>query len=168
MTLPMAYLLRNRGINIMVSRSRDGEIISGTVSRLGAVPVRGSTKKRGAEAVVRIIRKVKEGEDAAITPDGPQGPRHRAQPGAAYLAAKTSRPVMPVAFACSRKITLRSWDRFIIPAPFSRAIMVYGNPVYASGADRIDKKTLEIENSLKQTTAEAEARFRKAQKQEGE
>lgn len=159
--LPMAYLLRDKGINIMVSRSKDGEIISRTVSRLGAAPVRGSTKKRGAEAVVKIIRRIKEGHDAAITPDGPQGPRHRAQPGAAYIAAKTSSPVMPVAFACSRKITLKSWDGFIIPAPFTRAVVVYGEPVYAAAKDPIDDKTMEIENSLNKTTAEAEARLRK-------
>ena len=157
--LPMTYLLRNKGINIMVSRSRDGEIISRIVSRFGAIPVRGSTKKRGGEALVRIIRRLKEGEDAAITPDGPQGPLYRAQPGAAYLAAKTSRPLVPASFSSSRRITLNSWDRFMIPIPFTRAVMVYGEPVYVSDTGKMEDKRLEIEKRLNKTTAFADAYF---------
>ncbi len=155
----MAYMLRNKSINIMVSRSSDGEIISRIASRLGAVPVRGSTKKRGGEALVRMIRRVKGGEDAAITPDGPQGPLYRAHPGGVYLAAKTGRPLVPAAFSSSRKIILNSWDRFMIPIPFSRAVMVYDRPVYVSEKDSMDDKKLEFEERLNETTAFADGYF---------
>lgn len=162
MMLPMAFMLRDKRIHIMVSRSRDGEIISRIVNRLGAVPVRGSTGRGGAGALVKIIRAVKQGEDAAITPDGPQGPAFKAKPGTARLAAATSSPVLPAAFSSSKRIILSSWDRFIIPIPFSRAVMVYGKPVHVSEHDDIREKTDEIENALKSAAQLAESCFRRA------
>ncbi len=155
----MTYVLRNKQISAMISRSRDGEISSRTISRFGGLPVRGSTNKGGAQAFVTIIRRLKKGGDAVITPDGPQGPLCRVQPGVVHLAAKSSAPVIPAAFSASRKISLKSWDRFIIPIPFSRAIVVYGEPVYVSKKDDIEEKRSEIELALHQTTQLADSRF---------
>lgn len=156
MMLPMACALKNKRINIMVSRSSDGEIISRTITGLGTFPVRGSTSRGGGEALVKLIKKVRNGEDAAITPDGPRGPAFKAQPGAARIAAKTGRPVVPAAFCASRKITLKSWDSFIVPLPFSRSVLAYGEPVFVSPEDSLQMKTLEIEKRLGEASELAE------------
>ncbi len=94
-----------------------------------------------------------------ITPDGPQGPLCRVQPGVVHLAAKSSSPVIPAAFSASRKVSLKSWDKFIIPIPFSRALVVYGEPVYVSKKDDIEEKRTEIELALQHTTQFADSYF---------
>ncbi len=155
----MTYALRNKNINAMISRSRDGDLASRTAVKFGGIVIGGSSTRGGAQALVQLIRGIKKGADAAITPDGPRGPVYRAGPGVVYLAAKTGAAVIPSAFGANKKITLKSWDRFIIPLPFSRAVVVYGKPVRVSGEDAIEDKRLIIEDSLKETTDFADSYF---------
>jgi lysophospholipid acyltransferase (LPLAT)-like uncharacterized protein len=127
--LPLTFTHRNQGIQILISMHRDGEIIRRVTERLGFGSVRGSTGKGGARAILAMARRAEEGFDLAITPDGPRGPIETAQAGVIRIAQRAGVPVLPLATAASRGITLGSWDRFRIPAPFARVVVGYGAPI---------------------------------------
>ena len=105
---------------VLISRSKDGGIIAGIVARMGGFPVRGSSSRGGATALVELARMIEENYDAYITPDGPRGPCYSVSPGAIWLSQKTGAPIMPVSIEVSSCWRLKSWDRFIIPKPFAR------------------------------------------------
>jgi len=128
MLLP-AYSHRNRRIHVMASLSKDGEIISRVLERLGFRAVRGSSSRKGARALVEMARAGKAGFDTAVTPDGPRGPRYRVQRGVTSLARLTGFPILPAGLEASRYWQLRTWDEFRIPKPFSRAAIVLGEPL---------------------------------------
>lgn len=117
---------RFQGITILISRHRDGELIAKTVERLGFQAVRGSTTRGGWKALKEMASKPLR--DLAITPDGPRGPRHRLKKGAIHLAAATGCPVIPATCAFERFWQLNSWDGFIIPKPFTRALVRIAPP----------------------------------------
>lgn len=124
---------------VLTSASRDGALIAGVMSRFGYSSVRGSSSKRGASATLALAKVIESGGDAAITPDGPRGPRYRLGPGLIFLAQKTGAPLAPVRIEYSRCIRLKSWDRFMIPLPFSRVDVTVGGlisiPKTASDAE---------------------------------
>ena len=154
--------LSHRGIIVLVSASRDGEYISRTIHKLGTGTVRGSTTFRGAKALLQMAKKLKSGADGAVTPDGPQGPRYKVQPGVVHLAGKTGLPIVPVTYGAGRKTVLRSWDAFIIPHLFSRAVLIYGAPVEVplEGSDEaLEAKRQELERELKDITQQADEYF---------
>ena len=126
-----SYLGRRwgRGLAVLSSRHRDGEYVARTLERFGHVMVRGSTDRGAVSGLRKMIRHLQAGRDAAFAVDGPRGPRHRVQPGVVEAGRVTGAPIVPVAFAVSRKKVLRSWDVFQIPLPFSRGIFVYGRPM---------------------------------------
>ncbi len=121
----------------MISNNRDGDLISAIVWRFGVFSVRGSTydhakdrDKGGREAFSGAFEELSERNAVvAITPDGPRGPLMRAQAGIAALSAVTGCPVMPVTFSARRGKLMRSWDRFLVPWPFGRGVIVYGEPL---------------------------------------
>jgi lysophospholipid acyltransferase (LPLAT)-like uncharacterized protein len=117
---------RHRGVVTMASRSKDGEIIALWLERNGYVVVRGSTTRGGSDALRQMVRQVRSGRDAALTVDGPQGPPRIAQAGVVQLARLTGGWIVPVSASSSRPRFLRSWDRYQIPGPFSRSLVVYG------------------------------------------
>lgn len=102
------------------SASKDGAIVAGVLERFGAQPVRGSSSRRGVHAMIEMVKWGKKGYDLAVTPDGPRGPKYSVQPGVVSLAQMTGFPILPISYALSRKITLKSWDNFQIPLPFAR------------------------------------------------
>jgi lysophospholipid acyltransferase (LPLAT)-like uncharacterized protein len=102
------------------SASKDGAIVAGILERFGAQPVRGSSSRRGVHAMIEMVKWGKKGFDLAVTPDGPRGPKYSVQPGIISLAQMTGFPILPISYSLSRKITLKSWDNFQIPLPFSR------------------------------------------------
>lgn len=120
----------DRNLRILISASKDGELIAKTMARFGFVSVRGSSNRGGSEALKQMLRLIKTRTSLAITPDGPKGPRHSLKPGVAQVALRSGRPVVPLAFACSRGYRFRSWDRFLLPYPFSHGVYSYGEPVY--------------------------------------
>ena len=123
---------------------------------------RGSTTFRGAKALLQMAKKLKSGADGAVTPDGPQGPRYKVQPGVVHLAGKTGLPIVPVTYGAERKTVLRSWDAFIIPHLFSRAVLIYGAPVEVplEGSDEaLEAKRQELERELKDITQQADEYF---------
>ena len=139
----------------LVSASKDGGILARVLEHFGAQPVRGSTSRRGRQALLESTRWARRGFDIAITPDGPRGPCYVVQDGVAYLAQLTGLPIIPVSCRLDWKIRANSWDRFQIPLPFTRCVMKFGEPVRvpreATESDR-EALRLELENRLKALT----------------
>lgn len=134
MIVPL-FTHRRRRISILISQHQDGEIVSKVARILGYDPVRGSTTRGGAKAFRQMLRKARAGRCLAVTPDGPRGPRCIFQPGAIKLAQLTGLPILPVGIGVERKRVLSSWDRFVIPVPFSRCVYVYGEPIEVNKGD---------------------------------
>ena len=118
------------GAQILISASRDGELIARTMHYLGQKAVRGSSSRGGGAAFKQLLRLAKQPYDLVITPDGPRGPRHQMKEGVVQLARLSGRPVVPMALVCSRGYRFASWDRFLLPYPFGRLIYAYGEPLY--------------------------------------
>ena len=133
-----SYLYKGRNALALVSRSADGEIIAQIIKRQGHEPVRGSSTRGGLRALAILIKKMRAGDrPAVIIPDGPQGPRFKVQPGVITLARKTGYPIVPVTYSARKMKVFASWDRFVLPFPFTRCRVVYGRPIYVpAGADR--------------------------------
>jgi lysophospholipid acyltransferase (LPLAT)-like uncharacterized protein len=125
-----SYFFRDQGILVMTSRNRDGEYIARVIEKLGYQAARGSSSRGSHAATVECLRGMKEGKDIGLAIDGPRGPRYIAKPGAAYMARKSGNPVLPFSISLDRKWILKSWDHFQIPKPFSRAVVLAGDPVY--------------------------------------
>ena len=131
--LPLLWAHRGQGIAVVISEHRDGEIIARIAESLGYRTVRGSTSRGGSRALIGLMRELDAGHDAAVTPDGPRGPAHVFAPGAAIAAQRTGVPLLPVRCMATRAWRLKSWDRFMIPKPFARVDISYGEltPVIA-------------------------------------
>ena len=127
--LPAAALHRDRRFAVLVSPSGDGAIAVGVLARLGLQAFRGSTSRGGARALRELASHLRAGSPVGLTPDGPRGPRHAFNTGAAWLARETGAPIVSVAVACDRAWRQRSWDRFTIPRPRARVELRYGTPV---------------------------------------
>jgi lysophospholipid acyltransferase (LPLAT)-like uncharacterized protein len=128
--LPCTYHHRGEGVVTLVSLHRDGEYITRAVRRWGYVAVRGSTSRGGLEALRELIGHVRDGRSLAITPDGPRGPREQMKPGPVLIAQRTGAPIIPVAASASRGWYFGGWDRFLVPRPFARCRIEYGEPVH--------------------------------------
>jgi len=127
--LLMAKSFPGRKAKILISSSKDGEIIAKTMRYFGLQAVRGSSTRGGNAALREMIALAESPFDLVITPDGPKGPRHQIKPGVVRLARVTGRPVFPLVFACSRGCRFNSWDRFLLPFPFGRGVFVLGEPL---------------------------------------
>ena len=160
--MPLAYpfLRKDRGVAILASDSRDGERSSATWAYFRIHAVRGTASDDGAKALVRMIRAVKDGWDFGITPDGPRGPRQHLKPGVIALARKTGAWVVPVCVAADRAVELNSWDRLVLPLPFSAVTVRYGEPARHApkGDDGMDGEFLETEMNDLEAWAESVTR----------
>jgi lysophospholipid acyltransferase (LPLAT)-like uncharacterized protein len=126
---PAAWIFRNLGIAVMTSRSYDGEYIARIIERFGFVAVRGSSSRGAVGALLGMHTVVESGHTVAFTIDGPRGPRYVAKPGPVLLARNTRVPVIAFHIACQRAWVFKSWDRFMIPKPFSRVVLRYSRGV---------------------------------------
>jgi lysophospholipid acyltransferase (LPLAT)-like uncharacterized protein len=127
--LPLLFYHRNRQIAVLVSEHGDGEIIARILTEFGFRLVRGSSSRGAARALIAVDRELEAGYDVGITPDGPRGPRHSVAPGALLAAHRAGVRILPLAAKASTSWQLGSWDRFMIPKPFARVTIAYGNPV---------------------------------------
>jgi len=153
-----AYVGRNRSVRILISKHRDGELVSRIAKGLGYDVARGSSTRGGMRALRGLARSISS-EDIAITPDGPAGPRRHARQGVVLLAQLTGRPIMPFAAAAHPSRNLNSWDRFTIPLPFSTATCVWGDPILVPpNLDTASRETYRarLEAELLRLTARAE------------
>jgi lysophospholipid acyltransferase (LPLAT)-like uncharacterized protein len=123
--LACAWRFRNRDIAILISESFDGELIARTVARLGFVPIRGSSSRGGAPGLRNMERSFLAGHICAFTADGPRGPAMVAKAGAAQLATLVGADVGAFYVLPERAWVVRSWDRFLIPKPFSRVVVTW-------------------------------------------
>ncbi|MEM8711200.1 MAG: lysophospholipid acyltransferase family protein, partial [Planctomycetota bacterium] len=114
---------------VLVSASGDGSLAEVLLRGLGYGTLRGSTTRGGARAIREMRALLSSGTAVAITPDGPRGPRHHVNKGAAFLGRATGRPILPIGFGVSRAVRLSSWDRFTIPLPFTRVAVAFGEPI---------------------------------------
>jgi lysophospholipid acyltransferase (LPLAT)-like uncharacterized protein len=120
---PAAWFWRRRGIAVMTSRSFDGEYIARIIEKLGFVAVRGSSSRGGAEALRGMMSELGKGAAVAFTIDGPRGPKYVAKPGPVLLARSTGLPMAAFYVALSDAWVLKTWDEFMIPKPFSKALV---------------------------------------------
>lgn len=120
------YPAGRRGVLVLTSASKDGMWLGELTARLGMGSVRGSTSRRGAAAMRELLERVAEGYDIAITPDGPRGPKYALGSGLVYLAQKAAIPILPCHARFERAWRLKTWDNFVIPAPFSRVTVLLG------------------------------------------
>ena len=127
--LLMPYSYSGKGITLLISKHGDGELLARAMQRFGFDTTRGSTSEGAVESFKALVRKARAGFDIAFTPDGPRGPRYSVTAGPIQLARMTGLPIVPVAFAARNKKEFASWDRFQLPAPFTRAVFQYGEPI---------------------------------------
>ena len=116
-------------IHMLVSRHRDGRLIGSVLRRFGVQVVHGSSSEGAMTAMRRTMALLKNGQQIAITPDGPRGPRRVAASGVAQIAALSGVPVLPCSAQISRRRVLRSWDRMVLPLPFGRGVLVCEPPI---------------------------------------
>jgi lysophospholipid acyltransferase (LPLAT)-like uncharacterized protein len=145
------------GMAALVSASKDGGFLAGILECFRVQPVRGSSSRRGPQALLELTSWAERGYDLAITPDGPRGPRYIVQDGVMSMAQLTGLPIVPFSYNLRWKIQLKSWDRFQIPLPFSRCDMNVGLPIHvpreATDAERNELK-LKLQTSLKEMSAD--------------
>ncbi len=154
--LMASYLYKGRGAAILVSKSKDGEIIARILERQGHQIIRGSTSRDGVRAMTKLIKALKEEiRPGGVVPDGPRGPRFKVQPGVIALSQKTGYPIIPISYSAKRLKVFASWDRFILPYPFNKGRVIYGMPI--SVPHKLDAETREfyrvrLENELNRIT----------------
>jgi lysophospholipid acyltransferase (LPLAT)-like uncharacterized protein len=160
--LILAYSHRGRKIHVLISQHRDGELIARIIHKLGFVSVRGSTTRGGARAIFEMCERTASGFDLGVTPDGPKGPRFQVHPGTIYIAQRSGMPIVPITNSAKSRWTLSTWDRFIIPKPFSRAVIMLGEPTCVpseSTPEQLEEIRADLERKLNDLTRRADSYF---------
>lgn len=157
--LPLLYFHRDRNLVALVSEHGDGEIIARILSGLGYRLIRGSTSRGAARALIAVDRELRAGHTVGITPDGPRGPRHSVAPGALLAAHRAGVKLMPMSAHASAFWQLGTWDRFIIPKPFARITVAYGNPtpVLADSSREAGEATGLLADAMRDVVGRADA-----------
>ena len=156
------YFFRKRGIMPLVSPSEDGEIIAQIIIRWGYKAIRGSSSHSIIKAWNEMKKELENGGELIIVPDGPKGPGRKMKPGAVKLAKETGAYLVPFTFSSSKRKTLKSWDSFLIPKPFTRFVAIYGNPIFVESnlnKEELKIKRQEVEESMLELDHEADSHF---------
>lgn len=141
--LALSWPHRKWNVHILASEHYDGDLVGRILERIGFGHIKGSTSRGGAKALRDLKAAMSSGLDIGLTVDGPRGPRGNVEKGVIELARMSSSPVIPVTAAATWRKTLRSWDRFQLPAPFTRILVDYGEPVVVDpGADAGQRELL--------------------------
>ncbi len=142
----------------LASASKDGGAVAAALEPLGIRTVRGSSSRRGATALLGLKQALATGHDACLTPDGPKGPRHKVQPGVVTLARLTGVPVVPIHLVCRHAWRLPTWDRLLVPVPFSKVRVVIGEGLVIAqdpAHDDAEVQRIRIENAMLAITEDA-------------
>ena len=142
----------------LTSASHDGDMVARAMAVFGLGSVRGSSSRRGVAALVGLNRALQEGLDICVTPDGPRGPRYQLQPGIIKLAESTGAPIIPIHVRFSSAWRLKTWDRFVIPKPFSRVQVTFAEPITLTrgmDAEIFENQRIRIKNLMIQATDDA-------------
>ena len=141
----------------VVSASRDGQYVADFIKQFGIGSLRGSSSRRGANALLGAIHAINEKKNVAFTPDGPRGPRYVLKPGPVILASKTGAPILPVSINASRYWEIKSWDGFQIPKPGAKITMIIGETIKVPAdldAEGIEKWRKTVEDALNAVTVD--------------
>jgi hypothetical protein len=162
--IPSTYIWRDMGIRVMSSDSYDGEYMGRIINRFGFLAVKGSSSRNAVRALLGLRRALEAGWTVAFTLDGPRGPRHQVKPGPVVLGRSSGMPLTMFHVAVDKAWVLNTWDRMMIPAPFSRVLVRFGRllPVPADASDEdIERYTAELQSSLDRVCEFAEANVSK-------
>jgi len=152
------WVTRGLGAAVMASRSNAGSVAAAIVRRLGGIAVRGGSRDGGEAALAQIVELVRNGRWAVIVADAPRGPAQVCKIGPILAAQRSGRPIVPVSFAARRSWTLNTWDRTIIPRPFSPVVWIWGPPFFVPpDLDRqgLESKRRELEDLLRRCQQQA-------------
>jgi lysophospholipid acyltransferase (LPLAT)-like uncharacterized protein len=141
----------NRPGAALISASRDGDLLTDAIHRFGYEVIRGSSSRLGASAILQLTGELASGRDVVITPDGPRGPAYELGPGIVFLAQKSGASVLPMNLEYSRFWRLGSWDRFIIPRPFSKVRVLISQPLRVdptSNPAQFEAQRLRVQDAL--------------------
>jgi len=158
------YYLRRERLTMMISKSRDGDLITRVARIFGIRAIRGSSSREGMRAISDLARLMREGGNGGITPDGPRGPLYRMQIGALLAARSAGVPILPVSISFNRMKVFQSWDRFRFPYPFSRAVLVFGEPFRVpddARGEKMEALRAEAEQRLQSVTEASDHYFLK-------
>ena len=148
-----------RPFAMLISQHRDGQLIAHTMARFGITTIAGSTTRGGSAALRSMLRALKSGTCVGITPDGPRGPRMHASDGVVSVAKLSGCPVVPCTYAVTRGKILGSWDRLLIPFPFTRGRVIWGEPIWVpadADAAQLDEYRERIETALSAQITQAD------------
>ncbi len=145
--IPLAAVNAKKKAGVLISSSKDGELIAGPVSVLGYKPIRGSSTRGGSAALKKMLDYLKTGP-VAITPDGPKGPLNKIKKGSILLALKSGCPVVPIAVDVKGEWLFNSWDKFRFPKPFAKIRVHFGVPYYCEKEKSIELIADELETIL--------------------
>ena len=141
----------NRPGAALISASRDGDLLTDAIHRFGYDVIRGSSSRLGASAILQLTQMLASGRDVVITPDGPRGPAYELGPGIVFLAQKSGATVLPMNLEYSGSWRLGSWDRFIIPKPFSKVRVLISRPLRVKSTttpDEFETERLRVQNVM--------------------
>ncbi len=158
--LMMPIIYKGKKLSFLVSPHRDGQVMGKALKRFGFHAILGSTTRKGFSGFKQMVRA--HGSDIGIVPDGPRGPRQQVQIGVIELARRTGNPILPLTFSASKKKIFKTWDRFLLPYPFSKGVFVWGDPIYVDrngDRDYLEEKRLLLERKLNELTEEADRYF---------
>lgn len=147
---------KKRPVQVLISGHSDGRLISRVIAWFDMGTVEGSTSKKGVTALRGLLKAVKAGDNIVITPDGPRGPRQEVVPGVIYMAKTTGLPIIPATWSATPCKRLRSWDRFMIPAPFSRGMIIIGAPVFLGESVPEEEACKQLADLLNALTRQAD------------
>lgn len=153
-TMPPIWALtggKNRRTVVLTSASKDGTTLATAMHMFGIGAIRGSSSRRAVSALIGMKKALKEGFDVCVTPDGPKGPRYRVQPGVIKIAQTTGTHIIPIHIRYSSAWRLKTWDRFVIPKPFSRVSVSFDSPlVIAKGLtdEDFEKQRISLEHRM--------------------
>jgi lysophospholipid acyltransferase (LPLAT)-like uncharacterized protein len=156
------YTHKSSRIVIPASESRDGEIQAGIIGRFGFGVVRGSSKRKGAQAYIGLLKALKNGKFVAIAVDGPRGPIYEVKQGITSLAGKLAKPIVPIVMSAKRSWVLeKTWDKYVLPKPFTECVIMYGEPIIVNGTEEeeLENKRKELTVALNTIMARADASF---------
>ena len=155
MLLPI-YHFRHQGMSSLASLHRDGEFIASIAKRLGYIVRRGSPRKGGREGFIAMSKDLKLGKRVAIFPDGPTGPRHHHRDGVLHLARISGAPIIPLSYSASPCWRARSWDKFMIMKPFSKGLILVGEPISVPRRIGTEEEVDKYRNTIRQALIDIE------------
>lgn len=144
-------------LHMIISSHPDGEIIARTTQNFGYGWIAGSSSRGGKQAILKSLKVLKKGESIGITPDGPRGPRYQASLGVIQMARLSNAAILPVSYSSSRGLFMKTWDRFFLPLPFGKGVIIYGPIIKTPKSSKDDEKSRqELETTLNNLTQQAD------------